>query len=143
MRNAIVRVVTSDAFLQRDADPRRCYDGIDPKLAAEAPPCRVAFILDKSCARCHDKVEAKTGRLDLTKWKTTPDGKVHGFPHLDAQSNPLSARESLARLADRVTSNDPALRMPKGRAMSDRDRQELYRWAQEELTRLDDIGRQP
>lgn len=143
MRNAIVRIVTSDAFLQRDADPRRCYDGIDPKHAAEAPPCRVAFLLDKSCARCHDKVEAKTGRLDLTKWKTTPDGKVHGFPHLDAQSNPLSARESLARLADRVTSNDPALRMPKGRAMSDRDRQELYRWAQEELTRLDDRGRQP
>ena len=143
MRNAIVRIVTSDAFLQRDADPQRCYDGVDPARAAEAPPCRVGFILDKSCARCHDDVRAATGRLDLTKWQSTPDGKAHAFPHVDAQGKPISPRESLARLADRITSSDPALRMPKGRPMSDRDRQALYRWTQEELTRLDDKARQP
>lgn len=143
MKNAIVRIVTSDAFLQRDADPRRCYDGASATGAGEAPPCRVAFILEKSCARCHDNVHAGAGRLDVTTWTATPDGKAHGFLHLDEQSNPLSPRESLARLADRITSNDPAARMPRGRAMSDRDRQELYRWAQEELRRLDDKGRQP
>lgn len=143
MRNAIVRVVTSDAFMQRDADPRRCYDSASPAGASEAPPCRVAFILEKSCARCHDNVDAGAGRLDLTTWKASPDGKAHGFLHLDAQSNPLSPRESLARLADRITSNDPAVRMPRGKSMSDRDRQELYRWAQEELMRLDEKARRP
>ncbi|HYC66006.1 MAG TPA: hypothetical protein VEC14_14850 [Reyranellaceae bacterium] len=134
MKNAIVRVVTSNAFLQRDADPARCYDQALGARQSEAPPCRVAFLLEKNCARCHDSLKPGTGRLDFTKWKPVPGGGF-GFPHVDEQDKPISGEESLARLVARLTTDDPELRMPRGISMSSQDRQELYRWAQEELTK--------
>lgn len=132
MKNAIVRVVTSNAFMQRDADPARCYDQAPGARASEAPPCRVAFLLERNCARCHDSLKPGTGRIDFTKWRASPGGG-HGFPHLDEQGKAIAAEESLVRLIARVTTDDPELRMPRGISMSSQDRQELYRWAQEEL----------
>jgi hypothetical protein len=136
MRNAIVRVVTSDAFLQRDADPHQCYDAAPGGRPRDAPPCRVAFVLEKYCARCHDSTKESAGRLDLTKWTAATDGRTRAFPHLDARERPLSPAESLTRFMARLTTDDPDLRMPKGRTMTSQERQELYLWAQEELTRL-------
>lgn len=133
MRNAIVRVVTSNAFMQRDADPARCYDQAPGAKTLEAPPCRVAFLLEKNCARCHDNVKPGTGRIDVTKWRQAPGG--FGFPHLDEQGKTIPAAESLARLISRVTTDDAELRMPRGISMSSQDRQELYRWAQDELAK--------
>ena len=136
MRNAIVRVVTSDAFLQRDADPNQCYDRAPGARAKDAPPCRVAFVLEKNCARCHESVRESAGRLDLTKWTATADGRGHAFPHLDEHERPLAPAASLSRFIARLTTDDPDLRMPKGKTMTSQERQELYLWAQDELARL-------
>jgi hypothetical protein len=141
MRNAIVRVVTSNVFMQRNADPGQCYDFGPRGRNENAPPCRVAFLLEKNCARCHDSLRAGSGRIDLTSWKPLADGKTHGFPHLDASGNQLARGESLARVIARITSNDPELRMPRGISMPSQDRQELFRWAQEELARGELKGR--
>ncbi len=130
MRNAIVTVVTSTAFRQSDADPQRCYDSAPEGRRKDAPPCQVASILERNCARCHGS--AGDSRLDLTTWSA-----ADGFVHLDSQGHPIPARDSLARLIDSITTSDPAHRMPRGRPMTSQDRQALYKWAQERLTRLD------
>jgi hypothetical protein len=50
--------------------------------------------------------------------------------------NQKPAQEALAALIERLSSSDPELRMPKGTAMSSPERQELFLWAQETLSRI-------
>jgi hypothetical protein len=139
MKNAIVRVVTSKVFMERNADPGHCYDFGPTGRNENAPPCRIAFVLEKNCARCHDSLRTGSGRIDLTSWKKQPDSDAHGFPHLDASGKQFPREESLARIVSRITTNDPDLRMPRGISMSSQDRQELFRWANEELARKDQL----
>jgi hypothetical protein len=65
-----------------------------------------------------------------------PDGQRRVFRHRDDKLAQLSARDSLARVIERLSSTDAAVRMPKGRVMGSDERQELFLWAQEELARI-------
>jgi hypothetical protein len=130
MRNALVRVVTSKAFDRRDADPARCYDAAPGEPSKGGPPCRIAFLVERNCARCHDSTRPDSGGLDLTRWT---DGR---FPHLDANRRPVPPGESLDRLVQRLGSDDPDKRMPRGVAMTSQDRQALYRWAEEQRAKV-------
>ena len=66
---------------------------------------------------------------------SAPDGRSRIFRHLDDKMVQLSARDSLARVIERLSSFDAATRMPKGKVMPNDERQELFLWAQEELAR--------
>jgi mono/diheme cytochrome c family protein len=132
-----VRLWQSAAYDQREADPKRCYDAAPGSLAGEGPPCRVAFILSKNCAQCHNAgAEDGAARLDVGSWILAPDGQRRIFRHLDDKLAQLSARDSLARVIERLSSTDASARMPKGRVMGSDERQELFLWAQEELARI-------
>jgi hypothetical protein len=135
MRSAIVRIVLSNSYRQMNADPRACYDHAAGAKLDNAPPCRVAFILQKNCAQCHAGPNGNAG-LDLTSWIPAPDGKARTFPHLDGNRSQLAAHETLTRMAERLSSTDPAVRMPKLMVMPGHERQELFLWVQEELARI-------
>jgi hypothetical protein len=133
MKNAFVRIVQSRSFRERNPEPQRCYDHGPDANRDNAPPCRVAYILQKNCAQCHSGANAGATRLDLTSWVPGPDGKHHTFPYFDTAMNQKSMEEALAALLDRLSSNDPAVRMPLATAMPSPERQELFLWAQEML----------
>ena len=134
IRNAIVRIVLSNTYHQANADPRQCYDHAAGAKLDNAPPCRVAFILQKNCAQCHGGPNG-TANLDLTSWVLSPDGKTRTFPHLDRDRKQIAAHETLGRIAERLSSSDANVRMPKLMVMSSQERQELFLWVQEELAR--------
>ena len=137
VKNTIVRILQSAAYEQRNADPKQCYDVPPGSVAGEGPPCRVAFILSKNCAQCHNAGgEDGAARFDVGAWIQTPDGRSRIFRHLDPKMAQLSARDSLARVVERLSSFDAATRMPKGKVMPSDERQELFLWAQEELARI-------
>jgi hypothetical protein len=66
----------------------------------------------------------------------TPGVRRSAFPHVDATGAQVSPRDTLARMAERLAVNDPRRRMPLQRVMPGQERQELYLWVQDELTRL-------
>jgi len=136
-KSTIVRLLQSAAYEQRDADPKRCYDAAPGSLPGEGPPCRVAFILSKNCAQCHNAgADDEAARLDVGSWIMAPDGQHRIFRHVDDRLAQLSARDSLARVIERLSSSDVSVRMPKGKVMGSDERQELFLWAQEELARI-------
>jgi hypothetical protein len=135
MKNAIVRIVSSNAYRKQDADPRRCYDRAPRAKSEGAPPCSVAYILEKNCAQCHSGAEP-SGGLELTKWTAPPGGTMPSFPHRGADGKTVTPHETFARLVERLSTSDPARRMPKQMAMPSQERQALFLWAQEEHTRL-------
>jgi len=135
MKNAVTRIVLSNTFRQSNPDPRQCYDHAAGAKVENAPPCRVAFILQKNCAACHAGPDANAG-LDLTSWISSPDGKSRTFPHLDGDRRQVDAHETLTRMVERLTSTNPAIRMPKQMVMPGQERQELFLWVQEQLTRI-------
>jgi hypothetical protein len=137
VKNTIVRLLQSAAYEQRNADPKQCYDVAPGSVAGEGPPCRVAFILSKNCSQCHNAgSEDAAARLDVGTWIQGPDGGNRIFRHLDDKMAQLSARDSLARVVERLAASDASIRMPKGKVMSNDERQELFLWAQEELARI-------
>jgi hypothetical protein len=135
MKNAIVRIVLSNTYRQNNPDPRACYDYAAGAKVENAPPCRVAFILQKNCSQCHAGPDGNAG-LDLMSWVPAPDGKSRTFPHLDRERSQIAPHDTLTRMAERLSATDPAIRMPKLMVMEAQERQELFRWVQEELARI-------
>jgi hypothetical protein len=45
----------------------------------------------------------------------------------------MSQAETLRMIAERLASSDARKRMPKNKAMTSQDRQELYLWAEQQL----------
>lgn len=136
MKNAIVRVVKSDTYHERNAEPQRCYDHAPDAKPAKGPPCRVAYILQKNCAQCHGTIYGGDANLDLGAWIMAPDGKNRTFPHLDDEMQQRPAQDTITRMMERLSSTDPKRRMPKNKIMSSQERQELYLWAQQELSSI-------
>lgn len=136
LKNTVVRILQSAAFHAPNADPKRCYDLAPGEEVGEGPPCRVAAILRRNCEQCHNAAgEDGAERLDLGSWIVGPD-KNRTFRHVDTGALQLTAQESLGRLIDRLSSHDQKVRMPKGRVMPNNDRQELFLWAQQELSAI-------
>jgi hypothetical protein len=144
VKNTIVRLLQSAAYEQRNADPKQCYDMAPGSVAGVGPPCRVAFILSKNCSQCHNAgSEDDAARLDVDAWILAPDGRSRIFRHLDGKMTQLPARDSLARIVERLASFDATTRMPKGKVMPNDERQELFLWAQDELARISAQGGHP
>jgi hypothetical protein len=136
MKNAIVRVLQSRTYHQRNPDPAQCYDRFTDAESKRGPPCRVAHILRKNCAQCHDTAYDGDAGLDLGAWVTAPDGRSQTFPHLDHEMQQKPPQDTLTKIMERLSSTNPKTRMPKNKVMSSQERQELYLWAQQELARL-------
>ena len=136
MKNAIVRIARSQTYHERNAEPQHCYDHAPDAKVAKGPPCRVAYILQKNCAQCHGTIYGGDASLDLGAWITAPDGKNSTFPHLDDDMRQRPAQDTITRMMERLSSSDPKQRMPKNKIMSSQERQELYLWAQEEMSRM-------
>lgn len=138
IKNAIVRILQSESYNRVDADPKQCYDAAPGASRKEGPPCRVAFILSKNCGQCHYpgyEGPDSAGRLDVNSWIVAPDGANRAFHHVDSSMLQISAHESFARIIERLSTYDAKARMPKGKMMPNHERQELFLWAQEEMTR--------
>ncbi len=134
-RNAMARILESSAFEQVDADPKQCYDLAPGEEAGPGPPCRVASILSRNCGQCHHAGgEDGAERLDVGSWIPAPDGRNRTFRHVGVDALQLGAQESMSRIVERLASFDQKLRMPKGRIMPNNERQELFLWAQQEMT---------
>jgi len=131
-KNAVERLVLSQSFKQMNPDPEQCYDFGPTGRPHNAPPCRVDFILRENCTQCHDTNNPRKG-LDLTQWVLAPDGVHMTFKHVDGAGNQLPHGESLQRIADRLSTNDPNLRMPRNKHMTSQDRQTLYLFVQEKM----------
>jgi hypothetical protein len=130
LKNAMVSVLTSQTFRERNPDPRNCYDLAPGTLAGDRPPCRIAYILEKNCVQCHNGAMTQN-QLDLTVWNVGGAG-MPNFRHFDASGSSVAAPDTLGAVADRLSTNDPDKRMPKNVTMSSQERQELYLWTQEE-----------
>lgn len=139
-KNTMLRIAQSRAYRTRDLAPRQCYDHAPGANPDEAPPCRIAHVLKKSCAGCHDSAEDGDGNLDLSRWIKAPDGRHHTFPHLDKFWDQVAPEETLTKLVERLATRDPKLRMPKNRVMRADEREELMQWARNELARLRQRG---
>ncbi len=130
-RQLVTQVVLSQTFRQPDPEPVKCYDFAAGSNPQNSPPCRVAYILEKNCAKCHDSA-AGNGSLGLKQWIVGPDGR-HTFPHLGPGGQQLTLQTTLERIVARLNTSDSEARMPYQRYMSSQDRQALYLWAQELL----------
>jgi hypothetical protein len=135
-RNAMARVLQSQTFKVRDPDPKQCYDYAPNAKIDNRPPCRVAYILEKNCVSCHDGSDI-LNPLDLRKWIDAPDRKGKTFYHLSTAGAQVPAAKTLQHIAERLSSNDTRLRMPKNKPMPDHERQELFLWVQKELAKLE------
>jgi hypothetical protein len=130
VKNTIARLVMSNGFNEGNLDPQKCYDSAPGGGQTDAPPCRVAFLLQSYCADCHHAAgDQKFGGLDLTKWIQTADGSM-SFPHENMLGQQLATRESFTKIVERLSTSDPDHRMPLKKAMPSQDRQELFLWAQ-------------
>jgi len=135
-KNAVVRILQSQSYNKPHLDPNKCYDYAPGARAENSPPCRVAFILRRNCIKCHDNAYDMATNLDLSAWVMSPDGKNHTFPHLNDMYQQRPVLESLTVIAERLSTSNPDLRMPRRATMESQERQELYLWIQGEIARI-------
>jgi hypothetical protein len=123
-QDIMARIVLSRTFSEPYVVASECYDfGGDGAPPKDAPPCAVSSILQTSCVGCH--TAGHVSGLDLGHWVAMADG--FGFPHV-VNGAQVPRGETFARIRDRLTTTDPARRMPPGAYMSDLDRAALVRW---------------
>lgn len=134
LKNAMIRILDSQAYQTRNSDPRQCYDFAPGTKRDDRPPCRIAYILEKNCVQCHSGKEI-LNTLDFTKWIDAPSGHGKAFPHLNSHGGQISTIETLQQMSNRLSSTDPKTRMPKNKPMSSQERQDLFLWVQSELAR--------
>ncbi len=127
LKATIKRVLTSNSFTETNPVESVCYDyapGVDPK---GMPPCKVARILEKNCASCHNASSA-SGGLNLATWQRQGDERL-GF-------NLAGGGDSKATfqvILDRLSATDEEIRMPFKQHMATADRETLYLWVTEQL----------
>lgn len=127
-KQLVSRVILSASYRQPNPIPGECYDR--PSRGPHgALPCQVDAVVRTSCLRCHSNLD---NGVDLSRVETRPDGR-QGFPHVAFDGRELGARESLETILKRITSEDPAERMPQGRTLSHQDKEALYKWIQSQL----------
>ncbi|NJM34651.1 MAG: hypothetical protein HC850_08005 [Rhodomicrobium sp.] len=135
LKNAMIRIIGSKTYAVRNPDPAQCYDLAPGASAENRPPCRVAYIVEKNCAQCHDGKDIQNA-LDLSKWIAAPSGHGKTFQHVNAKGEQRPAVETFNQMAQRLATTDAKLRMPKNKPMSSQERQDLYLWLEGEIARL-------
>ena len=136
VKNTIVRLLQSAAYEQRNADPKQLLRraarlgrrrgaamprGLHPAArTARSATTRAARTAQPGSMSAlgsrHRTAAAASSATSTTRWRSSPP------------------RDSLARVIERLSSSDAATRMPKGKVMPNDERQELFLWAQEELS---------
>ncbi len=126
LKSTMKKFLVSNSFRETNPVADACYDyapGVDP---AGLPPCKVARILEKNCASCHNAASAQGG-LDLSSWKDQGGG-VMGFTNEGA-----AAKDTLQAIYDRLSATDEGVRMPLKQHMAPVEREELYLWISDQL----------
>ncbi len=126
LKATMKRILVSNSFRETNPVENECYDyapGVDP---AGLPPCKVARILEKNCASCHNATGAQGG-LDLSSWKRQSDGFM-GFTN-----DGVAAKDTFQAISDRLSATDEGVRMPLKQHMAPVEREELYLWLSEQL----------
>jgi len=137
-KNALVRVLQSQAFRARDLDADRCYDFGPSTPTKNRPPCKVAALLERNCGQCHGGGHERKGGLDLQSWIESKElsGKTRRtFRHVGPDGRQMQSRETFARMVERLSTNEPDRRMPLGKVMPAQERQQLFTWLMEEQAR--------
>lgn len=129
-KHTVAKLVTSQTFKVRDPLSEECYDRAEGAGEGSGPPCKIAHIVEENCASCHRSAGATFG-LDLTGWELRPDGKG-GFPHVRAGEE-VGADETMRAIMERLSSADPAVRMPLNKHMDATARDTLYLWLEKAL----------
>jgi len=129
-QETIAKILLSRTFAEPALVSTECYDFASGAPRADAPPCAVSSILDRSCVTCH--TAGHVSGLDLSRWVKAPDG-TFAFPDV-VNGAPVARGDTFARLRDRLTTTDPARRMPPAAYMSDLDRVALVRWIDSQQT---------
>ncbi|MBI2522354.1 MAG: hypothetical protein HYV97_18180 [Bdellovibrio sp.] len=106
----------------------------------QAPPPRVACVLDNRCATCHSDLSQRFGGLDLGRWLVLPNGAVT-FPHVAPDGTQLDQRETFEILLFRSRTTDSDLHMPLGYELDPAEKEQLIEWF-DERTQLSDAGHQ-
>jgi hypothetical protein len=129
-KETLARIALSRSFAEPDLVSTTCYDRPAGTPDGVAPPCAVAFLLQRHCTSCHSGGAPAAG-LDLSGWIAV-DG-AHTFPHRrgGAQRTRL---ETLSALADRLSTTDADARMPPSVHIPSDDRERLFLWVNDQLT---------
>jgi hypothetical protein len=128
--NAMLIALTCAVVARADAPP---YWPPPPQLPKSIPH-GVFDTLDNRCIICHSSTWDEFGRLDLSKWVDTPDGK-QGFVHLDAQGKQRPSEYTFRQILDRITTTDPDAHMPLGGDLGKGDLDEFAQWLSSQLQR--------
>ena len=118
-------LVLSKTFGLHNPQKGECYD-VPEDAPPNRAPCAIASAVANDCARCHDSVDGP-GHLSFNDWIDLGGG-VHSWAHQDDAGNQLSQKESLSRILARITSSDPAVRMPLFRSMPQEDFVNFKSW---------------
>jgi hypothetical protein len=130
-KNLFGAAALSQTFAEKDRQPNECYDFEPGANPANRPPCQVASILEKTCYKCHSAPDGRGG-LNLDSWVEIAPGQF-SFDHFDWEFKRVPRAETMAAIAERLSSPNPRLRMPKGGGHMDAvDRKDLYLWALEQ-----------
>jgi hypothetical protein len=136
LKNAFARIVLGPGFSTPNVDHSNCYDRRPGYVPSGGVPCQVSSILNKTCVSCHSSTGGPGG-LDLAHWETSPNGSKDGsggFPHIDSHGIAVPHAQTFQMIMDRLNSNDPNMQMPYLTDMLTADRQQLYLWANQQLS---------
>ncbi len=128
-KELVAAILLSHSFSQHNLDPEECYDYPFGHQQKNNPPCRVNYLLQKNCVRCH-QINNRSGGLDLSQWveDTEQKGK-YNFLHLDGNGKRWPLRITLNRMIERLNSRDSDLRMPLKQFIEPGEREALFLWA--------------
>ena len=142
MKNAIVRIARAKTYHERNAEPQHCYDHAPDAKVARGPalPRRLYPAEELRAVSRHHlwrRRQPRPRRLD--------HGARRQEPHLPASRRrdaaaPCAGHDH-AHAWSACRRTIPRQRMPKNKIMSSQERQELYLWAQQELSRIGEGGR--
>jgi hypothetical protein len=115
-KRVVSLIVRSESYSNPYRDSDQCYDHRPGYVATTRAPCRVASILNRRCISCHGS-DSPAGGLDLVSLSQASPTKVY------------------SSIMDRLSTADPAKRMPYLTEMPATETQLLYSWANEQLER--------
>jgi hypothetical protein len=129
-RYVIKQLLLGGTFSKRNPIADECYDHAPDFNPENSPPCRVAFVMQKNCATCHNPTSMK-GRLDLTSWVRYEN--EYTFPHTDRAGNQIPPRRTFESILNRITTTNKDDQMPLNKYMSAADREAIFLWVKERL----------
>ncbi len=129
VKKVIAKLITSQSFSHPDPDEASCYDS--PSGSQPSPYCPVAAIVESKCLSCHNGSGQNNRVINFAQWVSDPTGKLTFSYTVNGQQ--LTRQESFALIRQRLQTKDRKLTMPKGKSMSDLDRDRFISWLATEM----------